>query len=224
LRRNKCTDLSCGCPGKFASSGVGYDVQTSGCFPAEPWRRRLAGGARPRLADLSHSLCAGRATQLLSRKVVCVAPRCLTTHPCQRAVSREFPQVRGGWSAPGRIRTRDPLLRRQLLYPAELRALGDNCARQRSRRGYVRVAVCRVQSTFRLPATPKQTVRPSVEAAEAFVRTSAEVRPVLGGRERPGRPPWLPRRSANGPCAAPLCPAAPVPPCPAAPYRPARPG
>src|SRR5579859_5673477 len=45
-------------------------------------------------------------------------------------------------SAPGRIRTRDPLLRRQLLCPAELRALGDHCAWRISRLGHVRVAVC----------------------------------------------------------------------------------
>jgi hypothetical protein len=45
--------------------------------------------------------------------------------------------------APGRIRTRDPLLRRQLLCPAELRALERNCARRRSRDGYMKVAVCR---------------------------------------------------------------------------------
>jgi hypothetical protein len=46
--------------------------------------------------------------------------------------------------APGRIRTRDPLLRRQLLCPAELRAPADNCARQMSRVGHVKIAVCRV--------------------------------------------------------------------------------
>jgi hypothetical protein len=43
-------------------------------------------------------------------------------------------------SAPGRIRTRDPLLRRQLLYPTELRALGDHCARRKSHVGHIRVA------------------------------------------------------------------------------------
>ena len=45
--------------------------------------------------------------------------------------------------APGRIRTRDPLLRRQLLCPAELRALERNCVRRRSRDGHAKVAVCR---------------------------------------------------------------------------------
>ena len=45
--------------------------------------------------------------------------------------------------APGRIRTRDPLLRRQLLCPAELRAPADNCARQKSHVGHVKIAVCR---------------------------------------------------------------------------------
>ena len=43
--------------------------------------------------------------------------------------------------APGRIRTRDPLLRRQPLYPTELLALGDHCARRRSRVGHTKVAV-----------------------------------------------------------------------------------
>ena len=47
----------------------------------------------------------------------------------------------GTKSAPGRIRTRDPLLRRQPLYPTELLALGDHCARRRSRVGHAEVAV-----------------------------------------------------------------------------------
>ena len=43
------------------------------------------------------------------------------------------------WSngAPGGTRTPGPLLRRQLLYPAELQALTDDCAGSRSRRGHV---------------------------------------------------------------------------------------
>jgi hypothetical protein len=45
--------------------------------------------------------------------------------------------------APGRTRTCDQLLRRQLLYPTELRALGNKCGRRRSRLGHIRVAVCR---------------------------------------------------------------------------------
>jgi hypothetical protein len=53
-----------------------------------------------------------------------------------------MPVMRRG--APGRIRTRDPLLRRQLLCPAELRAPADNCAWQRSHVGHVKIAVCRV--------------------------------------------------------------------------------
>jgi hypothetical protein len=53
-----------------------------------------------------------------------------------------FPHVKRPISAPGRIRTRDPLLRRQLLCPAELRAPEGNCARQRSRDGYAWIAVC----------------------------------------------------------------------------------
>ena len=52
--------------------------------------------------------------------------------------------------APGRIRTRDPLLRRQLLCPAELRAPADNCAWQKSHEGHVKIAVCRV-ATADLP-------------------------------------------------------------------------
>jgi hypothetical protein len=39
-----------------------------------------------------------------------------------RQPDRKKPQVRR-FCAPGRIRTRDPLLRRQLLYPTELQAL-----------------------------------------------------------------------------------------------------
>jgi hypothetical protein len=66
--------------------------------------------------------------------------------------------LRFWYGAPGRIRTRDPLLRRQLLCPAELRALERNCARRRSRDGYMKVAVCR-------PLTPchlgkRQTASP----------------------------------------------------------------
>ena len=58
------------------------------------------------------------------------------------------------WSgAPGRIRTRDPLLRRQLLCPAELRALERNCVRRRSRDGYAKVAVCRLDA-----APPRKTL------------------------------------------------------------------
>jgi hypothetical protein len=53
--------------------------------------------------------------------------------------------LRLDWSdlagAPGRIRTRDPLLRRQLLCPAELRAPGNKCALRMSHDGYTKVAV-----------------------------------------------------------------------------------
>ena len=35
----------------------------------------------------------------------------------------DWPHLAADLGAPGRIRTRDPLLRRQLLYPAELQAL-----------------------------------------------------------------------------------------------------
>ena len=50
-------------------------------------------------------------------------------------------QVKPQFSAPGRIRTRDPLLRRQLLCPAELRAPGNKCALRMSHDGYTKVAV-----------------------------------------------------------------------------------
>ena len=59
--------------------------------------------------------------------------------------------------APGRIRTRDPLLRRQLLCPAELRALERNCAWPRSHDGYMKVAVCR---TAKPPPLGQQAVDP----------------------------------------------------------------
>ena len=66
--------------------------------------------------------------------------------------------------APGRIRTRDPLLRRQLLCPAELRALERNCARGRSRDGYMMVAVCRPLTSCHLgkrhAASPPRTPQP----------------------------------------------------------------
>src|SRR5690348_11749150 len=49
--------------------------------------------------------------------------------------------------APGRIRTRDPLLRRQLLYPTELQAPTDDCAGSRTRRGHVHgTAVIKVKA------------------------------------------------------------------------------
>ena len=60
--------------------------------------------------------------------------------------NRRFPAfslVKRQFSAPGGIRTPALLLRRQLLCPAELRALERNCVRRRSRDGYVKVAECR---------------------------------------------------------------------------------
>ena len=56
---------------------------------------------------------------------------------------RELVHLRGGRGAPGGTRTPGPLLRRQLLYPTELRAPGDHCARERSHVGYAQVALCR---------------------------------------------------------------------------------
>jgi hypothetical protein len=121
---------------------------------------------------------AGGATELLSRKVVSVAPGCLTTAPRPPAAWRKFSQARSGLCAPGRIRTRDPLLRRQLLCPAELRALGDNCARQRSHAGHVMIAVCCV-----LPAPALEATRISA-APRRVVTSSCRVQPgALLGRE-----------------------------------------
>ena len=59
--------------------------------------------------------------------------------------NRRFPAfslVKRQFSAPGGIRTPALLLRRQLLCPAELRALERNCVRRRSRDGHAKVAVC----------------------------------------------------------------------------------
>ena len=83
-------------------------------------------------------------------------------------------------SAPGRIRTRDPLLRRQLLCPAELRAPADNCARQKSHVGHVRVAVCCTNRADRV--VRDQAVR---------VGSSEASQP-----DRRSRPPAGPRQSA----------------------------
>ena len=61
----------------------------------------------------------------------------------ETAVSPAFSLVERQFSAPGGIRTPALLLRRQLLCPAELRALERNCVRRRSRDGHAKVAVCR---------------------------------------------------------------------------------
>src|ERR1035438_2591074 len=65
----------------------------------------------------------------------------VSTAACAGGVVRLQDDVLYLVSAPGRIRTRDRLLRRQLLCPAELRAPGNNCARRMSRDGYTKVAV-----------------------------------------------------------------------------------
>ena len=76
-------------------------------------------------------------------------------HPARATVCLQG--LRGAkMSAPGRIRTRDPLLRRQLLCPAELRALEGNCVRRRSRDGHAKVAVCRLDA-----APPRKTLAAS---------------------------------------------------------------
>jgi hypothetical protein len=57
-------------------------------------------------------------------------------------------------SAPGRIRTRDPLLRRQPLYPSELLALADHCACPRSHIGHAEVAVREGSDPANIPNQP----------------------------------------------------------------------
>lgn len=96
-------------------------------------------------------------------------------------------------SAPGRIRTRDPLLRRQLLCPAELRALERNCAWRRSRDGYMKVAVCRSLTPCHLgkqqAASPPRTPQPP-----------RLPHPAVSRRVPPGRPanqPGAPAQSAS---------------------------
>ena len=95
--------------------------------------------------------------------------------------------------APGRIRTRDPLLRRQLLCPAELRALERNCARGRSRDGYMKVAVCRPLMPCHLgkrhAASPPRTPQPTRLPHPAVSRGVPPGRPAeLAGRPRPNQP------------------------------------
>ena len=95
--------------------------------------------------------------------------------------------------APGRIRTRDPLLRRQLLCPAELRAPERNCARGRSRDGYMKVAVCRPLMPCHLgkrhAASPPRTPQPTRLPHPAVSRGVPPGRPAeLAGRPRPNQP------------------------------------
>jgi hypothetical protein len=93
-------------------------------------------------------------------------------------------------SAPGRIRTRDPLLRRQLLCPAELRALGDHCGRRISRLGHVQVAVCCSsdrcgQPSLRIRRRPYHFAGRSCTARRGRTTASAGRRePHRGGRRR----------------------------------------
>jgi hypothetical protein len=93
-------------------------------------------------------------------------------------------------SAPGRIRTRDRLLRRQLLCPAELRAPEGNCVRRRSRDGYARVAVCRAFETV-----------PPREIASRQPRGLPSVRGYLNlpSAMEPGEPDQLPNRVCDDP-------------------------
>ena len=69
--------------------------------------------------------------------------------------------------APGRIRTRDPLLRRQPLYPTELLALGDHCARRRSRVGHAEVAVR--EGSDHSQYTERRRLTPSAHHVSAFL-------------------------------------------------------
>jgi hypothetical protein len=69
--------------------------------------------------------------------------------------------------APGRIRTRDPLLRRQLLCPAELRAPGCNSARRRSHNGYTKVAVCPACPEDAGPHVRQQAIVPKLITHDA---------------------------------------------------------
>jgi hypothetical protein len=76
--------------------------------------------------------------------------------------------------APGRIRTRDPLLRRQLLCPAELRALGDKFAGRRSHDGHAKVAVCRPPDAD----SPRIRQQPTVPEPPVNDANSDPVRPA----------------------------------------------
>jgi energy-coupling factor transporter ATP-binding protein EcfA2 len=100
-------------PGRAKAKVYCADVPTPGFLrqiDSSPCPRRLRG--QPIVGQF------GRNARVASEKVEAIGPR---------------PRNK---SAPGRIRTRDPLLRRQPLYPTELRALADHCAWRRSRNGY----------------------------------------------------------------------------------------
>jgi hypothetical protein len=105
----------------------------------------------------------------------CIQRQILPRERCSRVAplhSQVFPQV----SAPGRIRTRDPLLRRQLLCPAELRAPEGNCARGRSRDGYARVADCRAFEA--VPPREKQGVDPEdFPSVRAYLNLPSAIEP-----------------------------------------------
>ncbi len=71
----------------------------------------------------------------------CIPSRQIPAQPAMLARAVQGTDQVQKLGAPGRIRTRDPLLRRQPLYPSELLALGDHCARPRSHIGHAEVAV-----------------------------------------------------------------------------------
>ena len=125
--------------GRYASPGTAIVALRSGLFRAglDGVFRLLEAGRD--MLKLPRTW--GSATEIPGTKVTSVSPSCLTKAARPPRQRGEFSQVKPFVSAPGRIRTRDPLLRRQPLYPAELPALGDHCAGQRSHVGYARVAV-----------------------------------------------------------------------------------
>jgi hypothetical protein len=149
-------------------------------------------GCRTR-RDQQNSLCAGGATELPSRKAVSAAPRCVTTAPGPQQQKASFPRSEPQ-GAPGRIRTRDPLLRRQLLYPAELRAPGTQlCTPNVTRRPRQDRGVSRPGSASASPGdgrqgriTPRSVVRNSSLPAPGTA--SGGGREPVSGLQAPRKP------------------------------------
>ena len=115
-----------------------------------------------------------------------------------RLYDQAFSQV----SAPGRIRTRDPLLRRQLLCPAELRAPERNCARPRSRDGHAKVPVCRPLATQIRPRVRQQPTVPEPTVNDDSSATSKPLNCGSAQRCQPARAhgrsgPESPQREKN---------------------------
>jgi hypothetical protein len=114
---------------------------------SQRWRRRHPARTTARLRSCASSATTGsaRTSGRPRHSLGARHPRYSDEWRTQPAREQGSKMTCFSWSAsaPGRIRTRDPLLRRQLLCPAELRAPERNCARRRSHDGYARVAVCR---------------------------------------------------------------------------------